>query len=67
MCSSIQEPLKGCHNEASQLQYYKNNLGMVVSVIKHYLRGHSHRMSEPGGEGGLENQDKLGHRGEGIF
>ena len=35
--SSIRKPFQGCHNEASQLQYYKNNLGMVVSVMKYYL------------------------------
>ncbi|XP_028418396.1 uncharacterized protein LOC114543726 [Dendronephthya gigantea] len=27
--SSIREPFKDCHNEASQLKYYKENLGMV--------------------------------------
>jgi hypothetical protein len=30
------------------------------------VRGHSQRMSEPRGEGGLENQDKLG-QGERVF
>lgn len=28
--SKIRKPFEGCHNEASQLQYYKNNLGLVV-------------------------------------
>jgi hypothetical protein len=28
--SKIRQPFEGCHNEASQLQYYKNNLGLVV-------------------------------------
>ena len=31
--SSIRKPFEGCNNENSQLQYYKKNLGMVVSVI----------------------------------
>ena len=41
--SCIRKPFQGCLNEASQLQYYKNNLGMVVSIIKHNLMSlHNH-------------------------